>query len=1218
MSNTKWTFDLRLVVDATGLQSQSRLRGIGRYTRGLISGLARTGEGHELWLVLSASRSESRDEILDTFRGLIPEDRIVFYHSFDKVSYQKEENIWRRKASELVRDHLIASLEPDVLLFSSLIEGFGDDILTSSSTLLADTVRVGVAYDLIPLMDPEAYLGGDAVLAWYHEKIGHIRTCDGLLAISASAGQEFVDLLGIDARRITKVPPAADGFAEMDTDDSKFPELASRLNITAPYFTYAASYEGRKNFDDLMAAFAEFQRPETTRYQLVLITSNATPVAVAVRTITDQLGLDPSDVILTGQVSDEELKLLYSNCVAMVYPSRHEGFGLPALEAMHCDVPVIGSNASSIPEVIGLADAMFNPCSTADIAAHIWRVATDEAYRDALIDNGRTRRDLFSWDKSGEKAWRAFEALLAERAPPSRRNSRELYRDLIAQIKAVPFAGDPPGTDEWHHLANYISENLDIIDSIPPAAPPERRSWRIEGPFDSTYSLALLNRETVRALADAGEHVLLHSSEGPGDYHPDEAFLEAAHRDVLKIWQDSAREAGVRPDVVSRNMYPPRVNDMVGRDKFLHHYAWEESRFPSEWVDDFNTHLDGITCLSTHVQKVLKDSGVFVPMRVSGCGVDHWERIEASQGLNFPGKAFRFLHVSSCFPRKGADALVKAYGQAFRNTDDVSLLIKTFRNPHNEIDQWIEDAKAGDPGFPDIVVMYDDFSDADLKALYSHCHVLVAPSRAEGFGLPMAEAMLSGLPVITTGWSGQLDFCDSGNAWLVDFSFAPAQTHFHLAASVWAEPDIDDLSRCLHLAHDATPDERDARARAGRDRLLKDHKWSDIAGRLRQAADDWRQLRLPRAPRMGMVTTWNCRCGIAAYSDYIVSNIRAHQTIFAARNDDLVMPDGANVIRCWNKVTPGAKLDDLEAAVVADGIECLVIQFNYYFFDYPALERLIDRLKARDIRIIVIMHSTMDPEGDPSKPLALIAGPLSRCDAILVHTHHDLNRLKKLGLVSNASGFPHGLVAGFPNASPEFDAGQEFTIASFGYCLPHKGLRTLLHAFARLAAADSRLRLKLFNAEYPVDVSAHLVAELRGDIQALGLQDKVEFETRFLSDEETLRRLNQCDLIVFPYEKTGESSSAAVRFGIASGRPIARSKLSIFADVEDVTFPVDTDDASTLAASLKQLVNDLRNDAPYVQEVLKATTKWRADMSYPNIARRLRNMAAAMCQPPES
>lgn len=1205
-------------MDGTGLQSQSRFRGIGRYTRGLISGLARTGEAHELWLVLAANRDESKDEILDTFRDIIPEERVVFYHAFEKVSYQKAENAWRRKTSELARDHLIASLEPAVVLFSSVIEGFADDVLTSSSPLLADTVRVAVAYDLIPLMDPQAYLGGDAVLDWYNEKIEHIRTCDGLLAISASAGQEFVDLLGIDAHRIKKVPPAADGFAHMEADSSRFPELTRRLTISAPYFTYAASYEGRKNFHGLLAAFAEFRRTQTKRYQLVLITSNSTAVAAAVRSITDQLGLDPTDVILTGQVSDEELKLLYSNCRAMVYPSRHEGFGLPALEAMHCDVPVIGSNASSIPEIIGLDDAMFDPCSSSDIAAHMWRVAEDEAYRTKLLENGQVRRSLFSWDKSGEKAWLAFEAFVDTQTPKARRNAKTLYRDLITQLKAVPFAGDQPAPDEWRQLANFISENLDTIDTVPQALPQKRQSWRIEGPFDSTYSLALLNRETARALTDAGDHVLLHSSEGSGDYHPDEVFLEKDHRDILNLWRHSLDAATVQPDVVSRNMYPPRVNDMAGRLKLLHHYAWEESRFPSEWVNNFNTYLDGMTCLSTHVQKVLRDSGVTVPMRVSGCGVDHWERVEASEGLHFPGKAFRFLHVSSCFPRKGADALVKAFGKAFRNTDDISLLIKTFRNPHNEIDRWIEEASAGDSGFPDVVVMYDDYSDADLKALYKHCHVLVAPSRAEGYGLPMAEAMLSGLPVITTGWSGQLDFCNTENAWLVDFSFAPAQTHFNLAASVWAEPDINDLSRCLRVARNTPQEERDAKARAGREGLLKEHKWSDVIGRLTSAADDWSQSRMPRAPRLGMVTTWNCRCGIATYSNHLVSSVNAPLTIFAARNDALVTPDSSHVIRCWEKGTPGAPLDDLGAAVIGAGIDCLIIQFNYYFFDYPALKQLIELLHAQGIKVIIMMHSTVDPEGDPSKPLSLIADTLSRCDALLVHAHHDLNRLKSIGVVSNASMFPHGLVPGFPGSVKEFDAEAPFTLGSFGFCLPHKGLRNLLHAFARLASTDRRLHLKLINAEYPVDVSERLVAELRGDIDSLGLQDKVEFETRFLSDDETLRRLSQCDLIVFPYEKTGESASGAVRIGIASGRPIARSKLSIFADVEGVTFPVNANDADTLAASLKQLVGDLRQGEPYTREIGKACAKWRADMSYTNVARRLLNMATAICQTQKS
>jgi glycosyltransferase involved in cell wall biosynthesis len=224
-------------------------------------------------------------------------------------------------------------------------------------------------------------------------------------------------------------------------------------------------------------------------------------------------------------------------------------------------------------------------------------------------------------------------------------------------------------------------------------------------------------------------------------------------------------------------MYPPRVVDMHARINGLHNYAWEETGFPLGYAEAFNESLQFITVTSQHVKRVLIDGGVSVPVSVVGNGVDHWASIEPDPDYHVATAGYTFLHVSSCFPRKGADVLLDSYGRAFTDKDDVLLVIKTFRNPHNRIDEMLAQHRATNADYPDVLLLMDDISEAQLKALYGHCDALVAPSRAEGFGLPIAEAMLSGLHVITTGWSGQMDFCDAQNADLIDFSFAHAQTH---------------------------------------------------------------------------------------------------------------------------------------------------------------------------------------------------------------------------------------------------------------------------------------------------------------------------------------------------------------------------------------------------------------------------------------------------------
>ena len=125
-----------------------------------------------------------------------------------------------------------------------------------------------------------------------------------------------------------------------------------------------------------------------------------------------QFGIQPREVVFTGYADDADLVMLYNICAAFVFPSFAEGFGLPALEAMSCGAPVIASNATSIPEVVGLTSAMFDPYSVEELTAKLSRVLADNEFRTALAAYHLKQAATFSWNNTAIKAITAFETHL--------------------------------------------------------------------------------------------------------------------------------------------------------------------------------------------------------------------------------------------------------------------------------------------------------------------------------------------------------------------------------------------------------------------------------------------------------------------------------------------------------------------------------------------------------------------------------------------------------------------------------------------------------------------------------------------------------------------------------------------------------------------------------------------------------------------------------------
>ncbi len=156
---------MRIVLDLQACQTNSRFRGIGRYSMGLAQAMLRAGNGHEFWIALNGQLEETIAALRLAFDGLVPQERIVVFDVPGPVWEIDPANAWRIGASELVRESFLARLQPDVVHVSSLFEGLGDNFVASVGRLGHPERTAVTLYDLIPLVWKETYLADRTVRA---------------------------------------------------------------------------------------------------------------------------------------------------------------------------------------------------------------------------------------------------------------------------------------------------------------------------------------------------------------------------------------------------------------------------------------------------------------------------------------------------------------------------------------------------------------------------------------------------------------------------------------------------------------------------------------------------------------------------------------------------------------------------------------------------------------------------------------------------------------------------------------------------------------------------------------------------------------------------------------------------------------------------------------------------------------------------------------------
>jgi glycosyltransferase involved in cell wall biosynthesis len=240
-----------------------------------------------------------------------------------------------------------------------------------------------------------------------------------LLTVSAFSKDRLGHHLAISPSKIGVVHCGADHMRLQPAD----PSVLTRMGVESGRFFFAiGSASPNKNFARLIEAFSGLHDPSTR-----LVVAGGSNAAVFAHSA-DAVRKDRR-IIRAGRLTDDEIKALYSHARAYVFPSTYEGFGLPPIEAMSCNCPVLAAHAASIPEICGPAAAYFDPLSVDAIREALARALVDDAWLEELRHRGRQRAEMFTWHNAAISLMNELTKLGVVRrsmAPPVSQRARSL------------------------------------------------------------------------------------------------------------------------------------------------------------------------------------------------------------------------------------------------------------------------------------------------------------------------------------------------------------------------------------------------------------------------------------------------------------------------------------------------------------------------------------------------------------------------------------------------------------------------------------------------------------------------------------------------------------------------------------------------------------------------------------------------------------------------
>ncbi len=273
---------------------------------------------------------------------------------------------------------------------------------------------VVTVHDLIPLLLRE-YRGSAAVRLYTAMVAAASRGASQLLTDSEASRRDILAHLRVEATRVHAVPLAVgEAYRPNPAPDDEV--ILRRYGLEAGYLLYLGGFDRRKNLETLFAAFAFVREalPEAVLVVAGRLPKEDSPFAPDPRRLVAEAGLEAEAVRFLGFVPEEAKAALYRGARLFAYPSRYEGFGLPPLEAMACGTPVVGSEAASLPEVIGAGGILTDPDDAEGMAGAMIQLLIEEPFHAEMQQAALTQASRFSWERTARLTTEVYARALSE------------------------------------------------------------------------------------------------------------------------------------------------------------------------------------------------------------------------------------------------------------------------------------------------------------------------------------------------------------------------------------------------------------------------------------------------------------------------------------------------------------------------------------------------------------------------------------------------------------------------------------------------------------------------------------------------------------------------------------------------------------------------------------------------------------------------------------